>query len=159
MFSGIELADVMERRLLLVDGHSAIHAWPEMKSVIRRGGGDATEPARRMLVQALAAIADATEVEVAVVFDGKGGRHEQVDESTTGIRVVFSGGKRSADGMIERVVAKHGAEIAITVASNDRLVLDAAMAGGADAMSIRGLQQWVDSCDRDFRDRYGRYLR
>ncbi len=53
---------------LIVDGHSVIFAWPELRALHRRR----TSLARDALVKKLRDYQDWTGVRVAVVFDGKG---------------------------------------------------------------------------------------
>src|SRR5262245_36681667 len=97
-------------RFLLVDAHSAIFAWPELRALHRRN----MEAARAQLIQRLTAYQDATGVRVVAVFDGKGARATQ-EKVPGGIQIFYSGAKGTADQIIERLVAKYAKEHDMTV--------------------------------------------
>jgi predicted RNA-binding protein with PIN domain len=59
-------------RYLIVDGHSVIFAWPELRKLHARR----SSLARESLVKQLRDYQDWTGVRVVVVFDGKGSRIE-----------------------------------------------------------------------------------
>lgn len=59
-------------RVLIVDGHNAIFAWPDLCNLHRGGSAAARALARRELVAMLQQYQDATDEHVVVVFDGKG---------------------------------------------------------------------------------------
>ena len=52
---------------LLVDGPNILHAWPELRSLLRRD----RSAARSQLTGRLAAIHDAEAVRLTLVFDGR----------------------------------------------------------------------------------------
>src|SRR3954465_11256942 len=53
---------------LLVDGSNVMHAWPELRQLLKRD----RDAARAKLSQALALIHDHDEIRVTLVFDGRG---------------------------------------------------------------------------------------
>ena len=106
----------MERRILLVDGHSVIFAWPDLAEMHRRN----TAVARENLVRRLTALQDATEWEVAVVFDGRGAKASSESEPN-GIAVFYSRSGQTADEIIERLAAKYAATCDVSVATNDHM--------------------------------------
>jgi predicted RNA-binding protein with PIN domain len=103
-------------RVLIVDGHSVIFAWPRMRAMHARR----TALAREALTKALTEYQDASGVHVVAVFDGKGARANEATEPG-GIQVFYSGADQTADDIIERLVAKYAARHEITVATSDRL--------------------------------------
>ncbi len=113
-------------RILIVDGHSMIFAWPEMRKLHTRRN----HSARETLVKQLTEYQDFTGVHVAVVFDGQGGKVTEETEPG-GIQVFYSGAGQTADDVIERFVATYGKENEITVATDDMLEQQTAITFGA----------------------------
>jgi predicted RNA-binding protein with PIN domain len=131
-------------RYLLVDAHSVIFSWPELHAFHRRNG----LVAREELTRRLTAYQDATGVRVVVVFDGKGTRANS-ERIPGGIQVFYSGGKNSADSIIERLAAKYAGEHEITVATNDNLEQQTVITFGGLAISVEALRKELDAADRD----------
>lgn len=131
-------------RYLLVDGHSVIFAWPELRKL----HGRRMALARDELVKVLTEYQDSSGVRVVAVFDGKG-------ESTTeqsepgGIQVFYSAGKVSADSIIERLVAKYAKEHDMTVVTNDHLEQQTAISFGALAISTDTFRNLVNEAAAD----------
>ncbi len=103
-------------RVLIVDGHSVIFAWPEIRALHARR----TALARNALVKALTEYQDNSDVHVVAVFDGKGPRASETTEPG-GIQIFYSGADQTADNIIERLVAKYSQRHDITVATSDHL--------------------------------------
>jgi hypothetical protein len=103
-------------RVLIVDGHSVIFAWPEMRAMHARRSA----LARDALVKALTEYQDASGVHVVAVFDGAGARANE-DTAPGGIQVFYSGADQTADDIIERLAAKYAGKHDITVATSDHL--------------------------------------
>jgi predicted RNA-binding protein with PIN domain len=103
-------------RVLIVDGHSVIFAWPEIRAMHDRR----TARARDAIVKALTEYQDASGVHVVAVFDGKGDRANEATEPG-GIQVFYSGADQTADDIIERLVAKYASHHDITVVTSDHL--------------------------------------
>jgi predicted RNA-binding protein with PIN domain len=93
----------MPESFLIVDGHSIIFAWPELLALQRRSGAAARED----LIKTLTEYQDLSGVNVVVVFDGKGERINEVTEPG-GIQIFYSNAGRTADEIVERLVAKYG---------------------------------------------------
>lgn len=127
---------------LIVDAHSVIHAWPEMRRLHFRR----MELARDALVRALSAYHDLSGVRVVVVFDGQGKRPSQSVEPG-GIQIFYSGGGFTADTVIERLVARYAGVHEITVATDDRLEGDTATGFGATCVSCDLLRLMVLEAD------------
>jgi predicted RNA-binding protein with PIN domain len=139
---------------LLVDGHSAIFAWPELRKLHSRR----TALARDELVKRLTEYQDASGVRAIVVFDGKG---EQNTEQTEpgGIQVFYSAADRSADSVIERLVAKYGHEHDLTVVTNDLLEKQTTISFGAHAISVEALRALLGDAAADLARRLKKHRR
>lgn len=103
-------------RVLIVDGHSMIFQWPDLRTLHAQKGATA----REQLVQMLTRHQDATGLHVIAVFDGKGARANEASEPA-GIQVFYSQDGQTADSVIERLVATYAAKYDITVATDDNL--------------------------------------
>jgi hypothetical protein len=139
--------------VLLVDGHSVIFAWPEL----RRQHGIRTGRAREDLVRQLRSFADASGWRVAVVFDGKGPDIGQEEES--GVQVFYSPAGKTADSVIERLVCRYAKQREVTVATDDgaeRVTVDAF---GGRWISTDGLRELIETARTDFERFAKRYLR
>lgn len=137
--------------ILFVDGHSAVFADPVLSAI------HAEEPrkARQQLVGWLGAYQDASEVSVVVVFDGSQSQRHTEGGTEGEILVVYSESSVSADAIIEEMAGRQAAKHQVTVASNDRLVLDGCSAKGASATSITQLREEVDQVLARFQKRWG----
>lgn len=132
-------------RVLIVDGHSLIFAWPEMRSLhVRRN-----LLAREALIKTLTEYQDYSGVHVAVVFDGAGPTLTDATEPG-GIQVFYSAAGETADSVIERLVARYGAENEITVATSDRLEQTTASSFGASCVSPEGLKTMINQAREGF---------
>ena len=138
-------------RYLLVDAHSVIFSWPELHDIHQRNG----LAAREELTRRLTGYQDATGVRVVVVFDGKGARANS-ERIPGGIQVFYSGGRNSADSIIERLAAKYAGEHEITVATNDNLEQQTVITFGGLAISVEALRKELDAADRDVTRQIGR---
>ena len=135
----------MSQRFLIVDGHSVIFAWPELRALHKRR----TASARERLTKILTAYQDFTGIRVVLVFDGKGTTITQ-ETDPGGIQIFYSNTGRTADDLIERLAAKYGNLYSITVATSDLLEQQTAIAFGAECISADGLRDLVDSAERSF---------
>jgi predicted RNA-binding protein with PIN domain len=126
-------------RILIVDGHSIIFAWPELRKL----HGRRTALARDELVKQLTAYQDASGVRVVAVFDGKGVKS---NEATVpgGIQVFYSASGQTADSIVERLVAKYAGEHEITVATSDFMEQQTVTSFGALVVSAEGLRPWLE---------------
>ena len=142
------------REYLLVDGHSVIFAWPELRALhVRRMAA-----AREALVKALTDYQDQSGVRVVVVFDGQGARTTEETEPDRP-QVFYAAAGRTADGVIERLVAKYAATHRLVVATSDSLEQQTAISfGAAGCVSAEGLRDVLASAAREF-DRRARAFR
>jgi predicted RNA-binding protein with PIN domain len=134
------------REYLLVDGHSVIFAWPELRALhVRR-----MALAREALVKTLTDYQDQSGVRVVLVFDGRGARATEEGEPG-GIQVFYAPAGRTADELIERLVAKYASEHRLTVATSDHLEQQTAISFGAEqCVSAEQLRGIIEEAARDF---------
>ena len=124
-------------RYLIVDGHSVIFAWPELRKLhVRR-----SSLAREALVKQLRDYQDWTGVHVVVVFDGKGKKVEASSDPAD-VQIFYSRSGQSADAIIERLASKYAKRYELVVATSDSLEAETVHACGAESISpddLRGL--------------------
>lgn len=129
----------MNAELMLVDGYSVIHAWPELRTAKNRS----LAAAREELVRRLVRFADGSGTAVAVVFDGrKSPPAESRRAAVRGVEVLFSKRNQTADEVIERCVAAAKDSAAILVVTEDgaeRRMCEGLGARVADAEGFRSL--------------------
>jgi predicted RNA-binding protein with PIN domain len=125
----------MQSDYLIVDGHSVIFAWPEL----RRLHGRRTSLARDALVKKLRDYQDWTGVRTVVVFDGKGSKVTHSSEPGE-IQIFYSRAGQTADSVVERLASKYASQFRVTVATSDHLEEQTVNAFGADCISTEGLR-------------------
>ena len=126
----------MSEEFLIVDGHSVIFGWPELKALHAKR----TSTAREQLVRLLTEYQDNTGINVVVVFDGRGQTVSEVSEPG-GIQIFYSNLGRTADDIVERLVAKYAHKHSITVATADLLEQQTAISFGAHCIGLEGLRE------------------
>jgi predicted RNA-binding protein with PIN domain len=142
---------------LIVDGYNIIFAWPELSAL-----KDAKlEDARDLLVSILADYAAMTRQKITVVFDS----HRRPDgeasqQMVSGVQVVYSGRKTSADHVIERLLFEARPNDEVTVATSDALQRDLALGRQIKTVSALTLKSQVDAVlarrDQQMGDRQAR---
>jgi uncharacterized protein len=132
-----DLSEAMSR-YLIVDGHSAIFGWPELKRLHTRR----SSLARDALVKKLRDYQDYSGVRVVVVFDGTGASTTE-DSEPRGIQIFYSRRGQTADAVIERFASKYGRQFKLTVATSDLLEQETASACGAECISIELLRSLI----------------
>ena len=133
----------MRARYLIIDGHSIIFAWPDLRKLHARR----SFLAREELAKRLRHYQDWTGVHVAVVFDGSGARvTEQSDPHD--VQIFYARRGQSADAVIERLASKYAARFDITVATSDSMVKETVNASGAAFISPEGLRRMLQEIDR-----------
>ncbi len=131
-------------RVLIVDGHSVIFSWPELRKL----HGRRMVLARDHLIHTLTQYQDASGIHVVAVFDGQGEKFSEQSEPG-GIQIFYSATGQTADQIVERLVAKYGASHDITVATSDRLEQVTASAFGASIVSPEGLRAVLHEAHTD----------
>jgi len=127
-------------RYLLVDAHSIIFAWPELRKLHQRRSA----LAREALIKQLRDYQDWTGVRVVAVFDGKGGKVESTAHPAD-VQVFYSRRGQSADAIIERLANKYSKRYEIVVATSDSMVAETVHASDADWISPEGLRGLLSS--------------
>ncbi len=135
----------MSAQVLIVDGHSIIFAWPELRVL----HDSKTSSARDRLTRILTEFQDLTGTNVVLVFDGRGPVITQENEPG-GIQVFYSNTGHTADDIVERLVAKYGTVYSITVATSDLLEQQTAIAFGGNCISADGLRKLVTDARNNF---------
>jgi predicted RNA-binding protein with PIN domain len=127
---------------LIVDGYNIIFAWPDLAALKDVNLQDA----REMLIATLADYAAMTRQKVTVVFDSHRRPDAEASEQTiSGVEVVYSGRKTSADHVIERLLFGARASDEVTVATSDALQRDLALGRKIKTVSALTLKAQVDA--------------
>ena len=129
----------MQPDYLIVDGHSVIFTWPELRDL----HGRRSSLARDALVRKLRDYQDWTGVRVVVVFDGRGSDVDAIAEPGE-IQIFYSRAGQTADSIVERLASKYGSEFRLLVATSDYLEQETAAACGAECISAEGLRGLLD---------------
>jgi predicted RNA-binding protein with PIN domain len=130
-------------RYLIVDGHSVIFAWPELRKVHARR----SSLAREALIKQLRDYQDWTGTRAVVVFDGKGTKVEATSEPED-VQVFYSRSGQSADAIIERLASKYAKQFELTVATSDSMEAETVQACGAEWITAEGLRGLLASARR-----------
>src|SRR5438067_9156896 len=122
-------------RYLIVDGHSVIFAWPELRKLhVRR-----SSLAREELIKQLRDYQDWTGVRVVVVFDGKGTNVEASFDPGE-VQIFYSRSGQSADAIVERLASKYANRFELMVATSDSMEAETVQACGAEWISSEALR-------------------
>ncbi len=106
----------MSARYLLVDGHSVIFAWPDLRALHDRNRA----AARKALVDQLQHLHDTTSWLVTLILDGKLGTVSTTARPNRSDMVIsYATADQTADSIIERLVASSGLAGQITVITAD----------------------------------------
>src|SRR5881392_4334712 len=103
-------------RYLIVDGHSVIFAWPELRKLHTRR----SSLAREALIKQLRDYQDWTGVHIVVVFDGKGKKVEATSDPAD-VQVFYSRAGQTADAIVERLASIYAKRFELMVATSDSL--------------------------------------
>lgn len=138
-------AAVAYEKHLLVDGSNIVHAWPDLRGLLRAD----RDLARARLSQRVAVIHDAEAVRLTLVFDGKGDdiTVECPTRSKTFAHVYTPSGT-TADDFIEQMVGKAADPGAYWVATDDRAERQTVEAAGATSVSSAELRQWIERAEK-----------
>ena len=138
---------VARPRVLIVDGHSMVFQWPELRKLHAKN----TAAAREQLVLLLTRYQDSSATHVCVVFDGKGSRSTE-QENPGGIQIFYSGSAKTADSVIERIVVSYAEKYDIVVATDDHMERTTVETFGAGWMSSEQLALEMRGADADVAD-------
>lgn len=131
-------------RHLLIDGYNVLHAWRWIRG---RDTGAGLDASRARLIEAVRQIRDLERVEVSIVFDGRGSSATpDVAVAEEGFAVIFAPAGRTADDLIEVMVAGALDPTACIVATADGLERETVAASGATCLSPVDLKDWCERC-------------
>ena len=146
----------MSARYLVIDGHSVIFAWHDL----RRLHDQNRAAARKALADKLQHLHDTTPWRVTLVLDGKLGTAVPVGKrKRTDMVISYATADQTADSIIERLVAASGvaAEILVITADEaERLTVESL---GAATASPDWLRREMLMEDASFADELGRIHR
>lgn len=113
---------------LLVDAANVIHAWPELRALLKRD----RDSARSQLIQRLGAMHDSEQIRVSVVIDGRG-REIVVEHPSRQdtLAVIYTPSSRTADDVIEHMVGRTADPSTCEVATADQAERSTIEATGA----------------------------
>jgi predicted RNA-binding protein with PIN domain len=127
-------------RYLIVDGHSVIFAWPELRKLQARR----SSLAREALTKQLRNYQDWTGVRVVVVFDGKGRKIQETSDPAD-VQIFYSRTGQTADAIIERLASKYAKRFELMVATSDSMEGETVQACGAEWISPEALRGLLSS--------------
>jgi predicted RNA-binding protein with PIN domain len=128
----------MSARYLVIDGHSVIFAWTDLRQLHDQNRA----AARKALADRLQHLHDTTDWRVTLVLDGKLGTAIPLRQrKPTDMVITYASADQTADSIIERLVAvsgKAGQILVITADEVERLTVESL---GASAASPSWLRQ------------------
>lgn len=139
-------------RFLLIDGHSIIHEWDELRRLHLRG--EKRYLAREELLKRMRTLQDMSGDRVVVVFDGKGAKITE-ERETGGVQIFYADASHTADAVIERLAAKYASQFTVRVCTADRMIWDGIRASGAEWISPDMLRHEVERAEGALRGRIG----
>jgi uncharacterized protein len=131
-------------RYLIVDGHSVIFAWPELRKLHARR----SSLAREALIKRLRDYQDWTGVHVVIVFDGKGRKIDATSDPAD-VQVFYSRTGQTADAIIERLASKYAKRFELFVATSDSKEGETVEACGAEWISAEALHGLLSGARSD----------
>ena len=140
-------------RYLLVDGHSVIHSWPELRSLHGRQPANA----RRELIRQMSDLHDSGQWRVTLVFDGRAGGKEETPKDS--LAVLYASGDQTADSIIEKIVQANAGKGEIAVVTADHAEITAVESFGAFGFSPDWLRDEIRAAGREVADALENYRR
>jgi len=137
----------MSARYLVVDGHSVIFAWPDLRAL-----HDRNRPgARRALADRLQHLHDTSIWLVTLVLDGKLGTAVGAKPAEPKDMVIcYATADQTADSIIERLVAASGVAEKIVVVTADEAERLTVQALGAETASPTWLREEMERAGASF---------
>lgn len=135
-------------RFLIVDGHSIIHAWDNLRKLHLRAASRYL--AREELLKRMRLLQDMTTQRVVVVFDGT--QSQLTDEREAGgIQVFYADAGQTADSVIERLAAKYARQFELRVCTADRMIWETVRAFEAHWISPDDLKFELEKAEVEMR--------
>ena len=141
------------QRFILVDGHSIIHAWNDLRKLHMKS--DRRHLAREELLKRMRLLQDMSGERVVVIFDGTSTKITDEREDG-GIQVFYADASHTADAIIEQLAAKYAGLHPIRVVTADRMIWETIRAFGAHWMSPDDLRFELDKAERELHGRLKR---
>lgn len=129
-----------ETHYLLIDGHSVLFSWKELRLLHQRK----PQSAREQLIKAAQVLHDSGKWKVTLVFDGKSRGSEE--RRTGDIIIAYASENETADSLIERTVGAFPHPDQISVVTNDHAEAQTVIALGAHTESADWLKLELESC-------------
>ncbi|QSR85535.1 NYN domain-containing protein [Methylacidimicrobium sp. B4] len=118
--------------VLVVDGHSVVFAWKELRELHARSPNQA----RHLLTERLRHLHDSGAWSVILVFDGRfGSRPDRIQPASDDMVIAYSSPDCTADSLIEGFVARRKDRQRVTVVTADQ----------AERRTIEALGAWCSS--------------
>ena len=134
---------------ILVDGYSLLHNWPELAA----GAPRHSERARDALIGLLQEYRDASGTPVTVFFDGQAGpRSRPKNQGTRDLEILFSGGGKTADDLIERAAHRFQDYGEVLVVTDDFAERDTVGAAGASVASCANFIRMIGNALTELQD-------
>jgi len=130
-------------RYLIVDGHSVIFAWPDLRKLHQKR----TSLAREALTKTLRDYQDWTGVHVVIVFDGQGSDVTAAADPHD-VQIFYSRKGQTADAVVERLASKYAGDHDLVVATSDLLERQTVTSFGAMSVSPEMLREMIDEVVR-----------
>lgn len=134
---------------IIVDGHSVMHAWPELKKHQQVASKRAL--ARETLLKRMRTLQDMSGSRVVVVFDGTQSQTTEEREKQ-GLQIFYADSATTADTVIERLAARYANKHWLRVVSADGMVRETVTAFGAHWISPDGLRDLCERAEAEVRD-------
>jgi len=126
----------MSARYLVVDGHSVIFAWADLRALHAKNRA----AARKVLAERLQHLHDTTLWRVTLILDGKMGTAIANTRKSTDMVIAYATVDQTADSIIERLVAASGVAeqiLVITADEAERRVVESLNAAVASPSWLR----------------------
>ena len=131
-------------RYLLIDAYNVICATDSLREIMQ----GKLDTARDQLAKIVRSIHDAESVHVALVLDSRNDKLEvEHPYKVKTFEYLYAPAALSADGVIERMVARVKNPHDTSVVSNDRMVRESVRANGAIALRPEDLFEWARGCE------------
>lgn len=146
----------MSVRYLVIDGHSVIFAWPDLRALHNQNRA----AARKLLADRLQHLHDTTLWRVTLVLDGKLGTAIPANtRKPTDMVISYASADQTADSIIERLVAGSGVAKQILVVTADEAERRTVESLGAEVSSPSWLREELEREGTSFSDELERVHR
>jgi predicted RNA-binding protein with PIN domain len=136
---------IIDQKHVIIDGFNVIFGDRRLHKEFRTS----QDGAKKSLVEMAQAVHDIDGCQVSVIFDGQGNSISVENPLRgTSFSVIHSSSNVSADGVIERMLARSRLANRLIVVTDDGLIQDATRVCGAEAMRVESFLDWVRTCAR-----------